>query len=93
MTYQVISAEILDAATTSEHLVMEILGEYVRAKVTDDMKDTSEALPELVQKLAEKGFTFLEEPTDEAGPVELIYRNPESSNEVGVVDKEPSLSC
>lgn len=93
MTYQIISAEILDASLTAEHLVVEVLGEYFRAKVTSDMADTSEALPELVQKLGEKGFTFAGEPTDAAGPVELIYRTPEVLDEAEVVGKEFSPEC
>ena len=43
----------------------------VRARITEEMVDTAEALPELVAELERSGYKFAGEPTDSAGEVEL----------------------
>lgn len=64
-------AEILDTALTPEYLVVEVPEKRVRARITDEMTDTAEALPELVAELERSGYKFVGEPTDSAGEVEL----------------------
>ena len=44
-------AEILDSALTPGYLVVEVPEKLVRARITDEMTDTAEALPELVAEL------------------------------------------
>lgn len=64
-------AEILDSALTPGYLVVEVPEKRVRARITDEMTDTAEALPELVAELERSGYKFVGEPTDSAGEVEL----------------------
>ena len=64
-------AEILDNAFTPGYLVVDVPGRWVRARITEDMTDTAEALPELVAELECSGYKFAGEPTDSAGEVEL----------------------
>ena len=64
-------AEILDTALTPGYLVVEVPEKLVRARITDEMTDTAEALPELVAELERSGYKFAGEPTDSAGEVEL----------------------
>ena len=64
-------AEILDTALTPGYLVVEVPEKWVRARITEDMIDTAEALPELVAELERSGYKFAGEPTDRAGEVEL----------------------
>ena len=71
MTAQTITAEILDTITTPGYLVVEIEDQLVRAKLTEHMDDTAQALPQLIEGLEKAGYTFASEPTDEAGEVEL----------------------
>lgn len=68
----IITAEILDAATTPGYLVIDLEDQQVRAELTEEMLDTSEALPQLVEELKKVGYRFHGEPTDAAGEVELI---------------------
>lgn len=72
MTTQTITATILDTATTEGYLVVEIEDKLVRAKLTDHMDDTAQALPQLVENLEKAGYSYYGEPTDEAGEVELV---------------------
>lgn len=72
MTPQTITAEILDTATTPGYLVVEIGDHLVRAKLTEHMDDTAQALPQLVKNLEKVGYIYYGEPTDEAGEVELV---------------------
>lgn len=71
-SYNTITAEILDAATTPGYLVIEVEEEQYRAEITEDMLDTDEALPQLVEELEKAGYRFYSEPTDAAGEVELV---------------------
>ena len=64
-------AEILDTALTPGYLVVDVPEKWVRARITDEMTDTAEALPELVAELERSGYRFAGEPTDSAGEVEL----------------------
>ena len=64
-------AEILDTALTPGYLVVEVPEKWVRARITDEMTDTAEALPELVAELERSGYRFAGDPTDSAGVVEL----------------------
>lgn len=64
-------AEILDTALTPGYLVVDVSEKWVRARITDAMTDTAEALPELVAELERSGYKFAGEPTDSAGEVEL----------------------
>ncbi len=64
-------AEILDTAITPGYLVVDVPEKWVRARITDEMTDTTEALPELVAELERAGYKFAGEPTDSAGEVEL----------------------
>ena len=64
-------AEILDTALTPGYLVVEVPEKGVRARITDEMTDTAEALPELVAELERSGYKFAGEPTHSAGVVEL----------------------
>ena len=64
-------AEILNNALTPGYLVVEVPEKWVRARITDKMTDTAEALPELVAELERSGYKFAGEPTDSAGEVEL----------------------
>ena len=66
-----LKAEILDTALTPGFLVVDVPEMWVRARITDEMTDTAEALPELVAELELAGFRFAGEPTDSAGEVEL----------------------
>ena len=72
MTTQTITATILDTATTEGYLVVEIKDQLVRAELTEQMTDTAEALPQLVEELEKAGYRFYSEPTDAAGEVELV---------------------
>lgn len=72
MTTQNITATILDTATTPGYLVVEIDDQLVRAELTEQMDDTAQALPQLVENLEKAGYAFHGEPTDEAGEVELV---------------------
>lgn len=72
MTTQTITATILDTATTEGYLVVEIKDKLVRAKLTEHMDDTAQALPQLVENLEKAGYIYYGEPTDEAGEVELV---------------------
>ena len=72
MTTQNITATILDTATTEGYLVVEIKDQLVRAELTEQMTDTAEALPQLVEELEKAGYRFYSEPTDAAGEVELV---------------------
>lgn len=71
-SYNTITAEILDAATTLGYLVIKVEDQLIRAEITEDMLDTEEALPELVEELEKAGYRFYGEPTDAAGEVELV---------------------
>lgn len=64
-------AEILDTALTPGYLVVDVPEKWVRVRITDEMTDTAEALPELVAELERSGYRFAGEPTDSAGEVEL----------------------
>lgn len=64
-------AEILDSALTPGYLVMKVPEEWVLVRITDEMTDTTEALPGLVAELERAGYKFAGEPTDSAGEVEL----------------------
>ena len=64
-------AEILDTALTPGYLVVDVPEKWVRARITDEMTDTAEALPELVAELERSGYKFAAEPADSAGEVEL----------------------
>ena len=64
-------AEILDTALTPGYLVVDVPEKWVRARITEEMTDTTEALPELVAELERSGYKFAGEPTDSAGEVEL----------------------
>ena len=64
-------AEILDTALTPGYLVVDVPEKWVRARITEEMTDTAEALPELVAELERSGYKFAGEPTDSAGEVEL----------------------
>ena len=64
-------AEILDTALTPGYLVVDVPEKLVRARITEEMVDTAEALPELVAELERSGYKFAGEPTDSAGEVEL----------------------
>ena len=64
-------AEILDTALTPGYLVVDVPEKLVRARITEGMVDTAEALPELVAELERSGYRFAGEPTDSAGEVEL----------------------
>ena len=64
-------AEVLDTALTPGYLVVEVPEKLVRARITDEMTDTAEALPELVAELERSGYKFAGGPTDSAGEVEL----------------------
>ena len=75
MTTQNITATILDTATTEGYLVVEIEDKLVRAKLTEHMDDTAQALPQLIEDLEKAGYAFAGEPTDEAGEVELVELN------------------
>ena len=66
-----IKAEIFDTALTPGYLVVKVPGEWVITRITDEMTDTAEALPELVAELERSGYKFAGEPTDSAGEVEL----------------------
>ena len=66
-----IKAEILDSALTPGYLVMKVPKDWVLTRLTDEMTDTAEALPELVAELERAGYKFAGEPTDSAGEVEL----------------------
>ena len=66
-----IKAEILDSALTPGYLVMKVPEDWVLTRLTDEMTDTAEALPELVAELERAGYKFAGEPTDSAGEVEL----------------------
>ena len=72
MTTLNVTAEILDAALTPGYLVIEIECQIVRAELTEQMTDTAEALPQLVENLEKAGYAYYGEPTDEAGEVELV---------------------
>lgn len=72
MTTQIITATILDTATTPGYLVVEIEDQLVRAELTEQMDNTAQALPQLVEALGRAGYAFHGEPTDEAGEVELV---------------------
>ena len=72
MTTQNITATILDTATTPGYLVVEIDDQLVRAELTEQMDDTAQALPQLVESLHNAGYAYYGEPTDEAGEVELV---------------------
>lgn len=72
MTTQTITATILDTATTEGYLVVEIKDKLVRAKLTEHMDDTAQALPQLVENLEKAGYSYYCEPTDEAGEIELV---------------------
>lgn len=63
--------EILDTALTPGYLVVDVPEKLVRARITEGMVDTAEALPELVAELERSGYRFAGEPTDSAGEVEL----------------------
>lgn len=71
-SYNTITAEILDTAHTEGYLVIEVEEQYIRAELTEDMLDTEEALPQLVEELEKAGYRFYGEPTDVAGEVELV---------------------
>lgn len=71
-SYNTITAEILDAATTEGYLVIKVEDQLIRAELTEDMLDTDEALPQLVEELEKAGYRFYGEPTDTAGEVELV---------------------
>ena len=64
-------AEILDTALTPGYLVVDVPEKLMRARITEGMVDTAEALPELVAELERSGYRFAGEPTDSAGEVEL----------------------
>ena len=64
-------AEIIDTALTPGYLVVDVPEKWVRARITDEMTDTAEALPELVAELERSGYRFAGEPTDSPGEVEL----------------------
>lgn len=66
-----ITANILDTQLTEGYLAIEVEDQIIRAEITESMEDTAEALPQLVEKLAEAGYRFAGEPTDMAGEVEL----------------------
>ena len=63
--------EILDTALTHGYLVVDVPEKLMRARITEGMVDTAEALPELVAELERSGYRFAGEPTDSAGEVEL----------------------
>lgn len=68
----IITAEILDSQLTEGYLAIEVEGQVIRAEITEDMLDTDEALPQLVEELEKAGYRFFAEPTDTAGEVELV---------------------
>lgn len=72
MTTQNITATILDAALTPGYLVIEIECQIVRAELTEQMDDTAQALPQLIENLEKAGYIYYGEPTDAAGEVELV---------------------
>lgn len=72
MTAQIITAEVLDTALTPGVLVIEVEDREIEARITDEMTDTAEALPELIENLHKAGYDFAEDPTDSAGEVELV---------------------
>lgn len=68
---QTITAEILDTQLTEGYLAIEVEGQVIRAEITEEMIDTAEALPQMVEELKKAGYRFAGEPTDMAGEVEL----------------------